>query len=230
MSLCDPLSLLGRATHERAEALAGDWIQDEPRMAMPYLLRGFSRVRLEKYDGAVEDFQAAAKCDPRLAALGTAAQARALSKQGNRRKAGPEFRRALRLSPRLGVVYLLRALAAIDTGQHSAAENDLRMALRFDPGGAEAHQALSLLLAASPDQSVRNGKKAVEHAKQAIELTKWKNWTHLDTLAAAYAEVGDFPLAIETIRQAIECAPTEEKVVPGQRMSLYQARQPYRMK
>ena len=49
--------------------------------------------------------------------------------------------------------------------------------------------------ATSPDVNVRNGKKAVESAANACELTAWKNADYLDTLAADYAEAGDFAAA-----------------------------------
>jgi tetratricopeptide (TPR) repeat protein len=41
------------------------------------------------------------------------------------------------------------------------------------------------------------------YAQSACELRQWKNPNYLDTLAAAYAEVGDFDRAVQCVTQAI---------------------------
>ena len=46
------------------------------------------------------------------------------------------------------------------------------------------------------DKKHRDGKKAVESATKACELTRWKNADYLETLAAACAEIGDFDAAV----------------------------------
>ena len=48
------------------------------------------------------------------------------------------------------------------------------------------------MLATSPDAKLRNGRRAIELATRACELTKYKAAYILSTLAAAYAETGDF--------------------------------------
>ena len=51
---------------------------------------------------------------------------------------------------------------------------------------------------------MRNGKEAVELAIKACELSNWKNWGIIDTLAAAYAEAGNFEQAINYQRQVMQ--------------------------
>jgi hypothetical protein len=59
-------------------------------------------------------------------------------------------------------------------------------------------------LALCPDDSQRNGKLAVTYATKACELSEWKEANFIGTLAAAYAEVGDFDAAIKYQRQAMD--------------------------
>jgi serine/threonine-protein kinase len=55
-----------------------------------------------------------------------------------------------------------------------------------------------------------------------------KNWSHVDTLAAAYAEAGSFDEAIKYQQKAIELAPADKKETCQKRLALYQDNQPWR--
>ncbi len=65
---------------------------------------------------------------------------------------------------------------------------------------------LAWLLATNPDSQVRDGAEAVRLAEHACDLTERKIPALLDTLAAAYAEVGDFPRAISAAEEALNRA------------------------
>jgi tetratricopeptide (TPR) repeat protein len=91
---------------------------------------------------------------------------------------------------------------------------------------------IAWLLATSPRADLRNGTKAIEYATRACELTKWKNANIIDTLAAAYAEVGDFDSAVKWQKEAInlltEKEPSNWQAEFEERLKLYQSGKPYR--
>ena len=65
---------------------------------------------------------------------------------------------------------------------------------------------LAWLLATYPDSKSRDGTEAVQLAERACALTDRRIPALLDTLAAAYAEAGDFSRAISTIKEALNLA------------------------
>lgn len=104
-------------------------------------------------------------------------------------------------------------------------------ALRLNPNHVMSHNNLAWILATSRQAAFRDGKKAVEHATRACELTDWKNPWYLDTLAAAYAEVGAYQSAVDWQEKAVASASSfseEELPLVRKRLALYRGRQPYR--
>ena len=81
---------------------------------------------------------------------------------------------------------------------------------------------------------MRDGKKAVELAQQAVQLSGGNAPEILDTLAAAYAEAGQFPKAIETARQALDLSTAQNnkplaEVIQNQ-LQLFETNSPYHEK
>ena len=60
------------------------------------------------------------------------------------------------------------------------------------------------------------------------ELTDWESEAILDTLAAAYAELGDFDNAVKWARKAVELATEEHRQGEEMRLKLYKEGKPYR--
>src|SRR5262249_41933169 len=65
---------------------------------------------------------------------------------------------------------------------------------------------LAWLLSTHPDSKSRDGTEAVRLAERACALTQRQIPALLDTLAAAYAEAGDFPRAVSAAEEALSRA------------------------
>jgi len=88
-------------------------------------------------------------------------------------------------------------------------------------------------MATCSDEKYRNGKKAIEFVKKAIEL-KPKDASIFDTLAAAYAEAEKFEDAVKTQEKAIEMLKEKDKdkylSELTERLNFYKANKPWREK
>jgi TPR repeat protein/serine/threonine protein kinase len=70
-------------------------------------------------------------------------------------------------------------------------------------GEPDGGNALAWHLATYPDPKFRDGTEAVHLAEQAVEKTQRQDANVLDTLAAAYAEVGEFEKAVAEEQEAL---------------------------
>jgi cell division septation protein DedD len=92
---------------------------------------------------------------------------------------------------------------------------DYARAIEINPFFVDAYNNRAWILATCSDRRLRDGKQAVRLAQKAVELKP--DVGSLDTLAAAYAAVGNFDAAIETQKKAIQKLIMADKAseVPG---------------
>ena len=100
--------------------------------------------------------------------------------------------------------------------------------MHYDPFFLWPENNLAWLFATCPEPSCRNGLKAIEFAKRACDRSDWHCWSFISTLAAAYAEVGDFEKAVSFQKVAIAMAPSETASQEQQVLQHYIAKQPWR--
>ena len=83
---------------------------------------------------------------------------------------------------------------------------DFEKAVQLSPNSASALSGLAWFRATCPNASLRNGKEAIRMSMRACELMGWKEPGAISTLAAAYAEAGDFNQAVKYQIQASNMA------------------------
>jgi tetratricopeptide (TPR) repeat protein len=91
---------------------------------------------------------------------------------------------------------------------------------------------LAWLYATYPEDAVRSGEEAIRLATRASNRTGNRNAEMLDTLAAAYAETGDYSQAVAVAERALAAARTAGNAplageVEG-RIELYRRGEPFR--
>ena len=220
----DRLDEYDRAIGDYNEALRRD-----PTDAQTYCSRGRAYRAKKDYDQAINDYNQAVRLDPKLAD--------AYFHRGNAYKARKEYTQAvrdygeaIRLEPNWPDPYFNRANAYRANKEYAPAVSDYNQVIRLDPKDADACSNVAWLLATCPDTKVRDGRKAVEHATKACDLTSWKASYFLSTLAAACAEAGEFEQAIKWQKRALESSQYErnEGKSARQRLALFEDRRPYR--
>jgi tetratricopeptide (TPR) repeat protein len=135
-----------------------------------------------------------------------------------------------RATSKLPEAYDNRASAREKNRDFSGAISDYKKTFEIRPGYKRGYNALAWLLATNPEATVRDGKSAVTYARKAAELTNWQDGAVLDTLAAAYAEAGNFAEAVKWETKALTFPEFAREEGDGarQRLKLYTERKPYR--
>ena len=111
--------------------------------------------------------------------------------------------RALEIDPDYTSVHANLAEAYGASGQRALAAQQFALALNAAPDKPFLLNRLAWLLATSPEDSVRNGPRAVELAERAVSITGRQDIMSLETLSAAYAEAGRFEDAVRVAREAL---------------------------
>ena len=140
---------------------------------------------------------------------------------------------AMRLRPTFLNIALLRCSGNVGLGRYREALTELNHLARdirlTERTSARVHNLRAWLRATCPDGSFRNGQLAVGDATIACKLSHWKGPNYIDTLAAAYAEAGDFDSAVSYQEKAIAIGePPEGMKELRQHLDQFKQRRPIR--
>ena len=208
------------AQYKRALAYAPDYARAHYNLANAYRTKGLLEEAVAEYEKALSIDPGYAQARDNLAEV--AAQKR-IQDQKIR-----DYESSLAANPadavlhnKLGDLYIRKGMVGEGIAQ-------LKRAIALRPDYALAYNYLAWIYATSLQASRRNGKEAVALAGRACELTGFQNPDFLDTLAAAYAEAGDFAQAVSCQEKAISLG--KDKDLPAMRVRLrrYQSGQAYR--
>jgi tetratricopeptide (TPR) repeat protein len=180
-------------------------LQISPEDAQARLNLGNALFRKGGVGDAITQYRKALQIDPAFAMahnnLGTV-----LRQEGRVDEAITEYQKALQIKPNEAEFHNNLGKALQQKGRVGEAISQYREALQIQPEDPGIQNNLAWLLATCSEASLRNGSKAVELARRANALTGGENPAILRTLAAAFAEAGRFPEAMETAQRALRLA------------------------
>jgi tetratricopeptide (TPR) repeat protein len=186
-------------------------IRLEPKNPEGFCLRGslFQAIEDAKStEKAIADYDAAIRVDPK-APQAYMMRGIVFQSQSKYEPSISDLTEAYRLAPadekaRYARALLYRGVCEYELGRYGKAIADLKQMIATDSQDSLGYRQLAEFLAACPDDKLRDGRKAVEAATKACELTKWRDSHSLEALAASHAEDWHFEDAVRRQKQAID--------------------------
>ncbi len=225
------LSLYYRGNLSEAKEHILDALRIYPRFVEARLNLGMVFEKEGDFSSAAEQYKRAIEIRPDLP-FGWKSLAQVLNQLGQNEDALKAALVAEKINPNdPDLQFMLGYLSSRNNMPHDAIMH-YRKALAINPNQPAVLNNLAWLLSTLPDDSLRNGKEAVELAEKANALIGGENVTILGTLAAAYAEANRFDDAIATAQKAIQLAEaTNQKELAEKNaklLKLYSELKPYR--
>src|ERR1700757_1277712 len=132
--------------------------------------------------------------------------AKALLRKGRVAEAMVPYRKFLELDPANVEARNTLGTALIQQGRVRQAIDQWQEALAIEPENGNATSNLAWVFATCPEDSIRDGTRAVELAEKALRISRGKIPMIYRVLAAAYGESGRFADAVETAQRGVELA------------------------
>lgn len=219
-----------RGDHESAIKDYTEAFRFDPKMFEAIFNRALSYRETGDEAAAERDLTQVLEMNPKFAAA-YIYRAGLRLQSGQLDQALADYGTAATLEPTAGEAVFGRALVYLKKRAYAQAATELEKTIQLKPRSmAEILNSLAWLRATCPQKSLRNGKKAVELSLQACDLNRWENGSLVDTLAASYAEAGEFDNAVRFQEMALNLPGLGLEHRPGAeaRLKLYRQRRPYR--
>lgn len=213
-----------KAAREDLDAL----LERQPGLAAALELRAVLAANSRDFKQAIDDFEELLKLAPKNAEL--LAQIGILYQANKKPTAAIEkFTAALEQKSELFPALRARADAYLSIGKQAEAITDYEKAIKIQGKDTGVLNNLAWVLATSPDDELRDGKRSIELATLACEITDYKAPHILSTLAAAYAEAGQWEEAIKWSKKAVELGDDESiKDQLKKELASYEEKKPWR--
>jgi len=221
--------LLRRGDKARALEAFSSMIPLAPQDARGYAATATVHIMLEQYEQAVEKLTQAIHLQPDVFAYSLRAQAYQYLKRDE--EALADYNQHLLTHPNDVNALVNRSSLTVKRGEYQRSLKDREDAHLQAPQPMTANM-LAWALATAPNPELRDGSRAVGLAEQACIATEWKLDYMIDTLAAAYAEAGQFEEAKRYQQQVLDMMsqePSESRRDRQARLKLYQSGEPYRL-
>ena len=198
--------------------------------SVAYMNRGNSYLALNEIEKGLHDYARALEANPRNAGVYVNRATIALGRKDYEAVIA-DCTQAIQLDPSVGEAYINRAIAYADLEKLAESIADLEKAIALNGKRLDvAFNQLAWIRATSREKAFRHGNEAIKAGTRACELTNWENPGVIDTLAAAYAENGEFEKAVETQTRALSSdkLPPEIRKEMEDRLAQFKNREPYR--
>ncbi len=200
------------------------------KYAKPRAGLGRALVEIGKVEEGIEELNEALRIRPGFPTahnnLGLA-----LTRKGKLKEAAAQFLKALEGDPAHAQARFNFALTLFQARRYGRAIKVLREGVRLTPEDMRTGTLLAWLLATAPRPEWRDGRRALALARKNLAAGSSDPLT-LNSLAAAYAELGQFPSAVNIARQALRKAESaemrEEAAQIREYLRHYEGRRPYR--
>ena len=223
--------LMAQGRFEEAVAVFDRAVVAAPGHPAAYRQRAAARRQVGDLAGAVKDLSRVLELAPDdVAALYQ--RATALFHLEDDQRCLADCNRLVALTPEDPSAYLLRATVyqGQGGGHWDAALSDLQAAFDLSPDDPVLLNQLAWFFATCPKDELRDGLRALALARRASELSR--EMAIFDSLAAAYAELGQFAIARIIQKRVIEMSRASgtqaEEAVYAKRLALYERHQVWR--
>ena len=132
-----------------------------------------------------------------------------------------------RSKPLQATVLYCRAVHDQHAGNYDDAILRYCMAGVLDPAFLWPFNNAGWMFATAKDARARNGRAAIRFARHACEASRWRCWAFVGSLAAAYAQNGDFEIAVHFARAAFPFTPDFYRPHAERQRQCYERRQAF---
>jgi tetratricopeptide (TPR) repeat protein len=202
------IALFQQGRIDEAVAQYGEALRINPAHASAHCNLGNALLLQGQTDEAIAQYGEALRINPAYAEAHSNLGG-ALFQQLRIEEAITQWREAIRINPAYADAHYNLSIAMNQQGRTEEAIAHAQKALELLPASFAIQNHLAWMLSTARQAYLRNGTRALELAIKANQSSGSKHSQFLRTLAAAYAETGQFQDAVKTAQDALQIAESQ---------------------